>query len=161
MHKTEMDLRDICEMKEKLVSWMKEELEKGKDCVETAESGQVIDMIKDLSEVEKNCWKAEYYKAVTVAMEEYGDDDDDVMGYDNWRYASGRFAPTGRGHFAGYPNRNMVISGDKTRNPGTVYSADDGSEYGMRNIDDLKMGYPTPRMPTMHRSQTGNVITSR
>lgn len=162
MHKTEMDLRDICEMKEKLVSWMKEELEKGKDCVETAESGQVIDMIKDLSEVEKNCWKAAYYKTVTCAMLEAGDEDDGgMMGYDNWRYSSGRFAPTGRGHFAGYPNKNMVISGDKTRNPGTVYSADDNSEYGMRNIDDLKMGYPTPRMPTMHRSQTGNVITSR
>lgn len=29
-----------------------------------------VDMIKDLSESEKNCWKASYYRAITEAMEE-------------------------------------------------------------------------------------------
>lgn len=141
MHKTEMDLRDICEMKEKLTSWTKEELEKGKECVSTEELGQVVDMIKDFAEAEEKCWKACYYKTVIAAMK--SEDEDGSMGYDNWRYSSGRFAPTGRGHFAGYPMEDM----DHTRMPGTVYSTNDS------------MGYPN--MPKTHLSQTGTRVSSR
>lgn len=108
MHEVEAKVKTLCEMKEKLTSWVKEELEKGKDCVNTEEAGQVVDMIKDLADAEKNCWKAAYYKAVVEAMDEY-EDDVEVdpshvrrMGYDNYRYSSGRFAPKGHGHYAGH-----------------------------------------------------------
>lgn len=108
MHELEAKLKTICEMKEKLTSWTKEELEKGKDCVNTEEAGQVVDMIKDLAEAEEKCWKAAYYKAVVEAMDEH-EDEIDVdpsrvrrMGYDNYRYSSGRFAPKGHGHYAGH-----------------------------------------------------------
>lgn len=161
MHELEAKLRDICEMKEKLVSWTKEELEKGKECVNSYEAGQAVDMIKDLADAEKNCWKACYYKTVIAAMEgEFDEDDGGMLGYDNWRYSSGRFAPTGRGHFAGYNGDRT----DRTRNPGTVYERDDNPGYpmnpngGIYGIDDLK-GYPT--VPNMHRSQTGSTISSR
>lgn len=30
---------------------------------------KMVDMVKDLAEAEKNCWKAEYYRAVTEAMD--------------------------------------------------------------------------------------------
>ena len=38
---------------------------------------QTVDSIKDLAEAEKSCWEAEYYRAVTEAM------DDGKMGYDD------------------------------------------------------------------------------
>ena len=108
MHEIEEKVKPICEMKEKLISWTKEELDKGKDCVNTTETGDVVDMIKDLADAEKNIWKAAYYKAVVEAMIEY-DDEIEVdpsrvrrMGYDNYRYSSGKFAPKGHGHYVGH-----------------------------------------------------------
>ena len=41
---------------------------------------ETIDGIKDLAEAEKSCWEAEYYRAVTEAME------DGSMGYDGMGY---------------------------------------------------------------------------
>lgn len=108
MHEVEAKVKEICEMKDKLTSWMSAELDKGRECVNTEEAGEVVDMIKDLADAEKNIWKAAYYKAVVCAMDEY-EDDIEVdparvrrMGYDNYRYSSGRFAPKGHGHYAGH-----------------------------------------------------------
>lgn len=94
-----MDIMRIHEMKETLTEWAKDELGKGKECVCTEEMGQVIDMIKDLASAEKDCYEAKYYKSIVKAMEEATEG---RAGYDNWRYASGRFAPTGHGHFVGW-----------------------------------------------------------
>lgn len=153
MHKTEMDLRDICEMKEKLTSWLKEEFANGRETVDTCEAGQVVDMIKDFAEAEKDCWKAQYYKLMVCTIQETGD----MYGYNSNRYASGRYAPSGHGDYTmGYPENERMgnIKGlsdyDRTRMPGTVYAKNDS------------MGYPTvPTTPSTHRSQTGNVVTSR
>lgn len=80
------------------------EIEKGIENVNTEEMGEVIDMIKDLSE-------AEYYAAITKAMNEADEADimeklleygDDKRYYDRYRYADGRFAPKGRGKRRGY-----------------------------------------------------------
>lgn len=98
MHELETKLQDICCMKEKLTSWAKSELEKGKDCVDTKEMGEVVDMIKDLAEAEEKCVKACYYKTVIKAMGEY-DEEDGRMGYDNWRTPTGRFANKGTGMY--------------------------------------------------------------
>ena len=86
------------------------ELEKGTENVDTCEMGQVVDMIKDLNEAE---YKAVIVKAMKKAdeekeeydkmllrelKEEYGEDDGRRY-YDQYRYASGRFAPKGHGSY--------------------------------------------------------------
>lgn len=115
MHELEQKLKPIGEMKEKLTAWCKMELDKGKDCVDTKEMGEVIDMIKDLAEAEEKCVKAAMYKMDVRAMKER-EQTGGRMGYDNWRYSSGRFAPKGSGAYrpdesgrSGYP---MPAEGD-------------------------------------------------
>lgn len=93
-----MHIARIHKMLETLTEWAECELDKGKECVCTAEMGQVIDMIKDLSEAEKDCYEAKYNKQIYDAMK----DAENRSGYDHWRYSSGRFAPTGHGHRSGY-----------------------------------------------------------
>lgn len=53
-----------------------------------------VDMVKDLSEAEKSCWEAEYYRSVTEAMESSGYDGQmgmrgNQMGYDGMSGAQG------------------------------------------------------------------------
>ena len=50
--------------------------ERGIDRIDVQEAGMLADIVKDLSEAEKSCWEAEYYMAVTKAM------DSGSMGYD-------------------------------------------------------------------------------
>lgn len=47
---------------------------RGIDRVNVQEMGELVDIVKDLAEAEKDCWKAQYYRhAVTEAMEtKYG-----------------------------------------------------------------------------------------
>lgn len=87
-------LKDINEVKHALIDAVKMQVSSGIDKVDAGELGEVIDMIKDLASAEKDCMEACYYEAVTEAMDEDGEG---RMGYDRWRYASGRFAPKGRG----------------------------------------------------------------
>lgn len=113
MEKTKEAVSKICDLKEKFMSAACEEMGKGVQNVNTHEMGEVIDMIKDLAEAEEKCWKAMYYKQIVEAMEEASEEEElmakmgmfsqnDRMGFDNWRYASGRFAPKGHGHRSGY-----------------------------------------------------------
>lgn len=103
MHEMKAKMKDLECTKEKLMCWLKEEFEHGKEMVNTHEAGQVVDMIKDLAEAEEKCWKACYYMSIVKAMkEEEEEDDEERRGYDNYRYASGRFAPKGRGTRRGY-----------------------------------------------------------
>lgn len=117
MEKTKQAVHKLSDIKEKLVCAMEGELANGIQNVNTEEAGAVIDMIKDLADAEKNCYKACYYKSIIETMEEAKEDiEDEEMpwwarmfnpemmraGYDNWRYSSGRFAPKGRGHRSGY-----------------------------------------------------------
>lgn len=62
------DMYKICDMKDKLTNAMSSQLAMGLEGVDTAEAGQVIDMIKDLAQTEAYCRKAEYYKTVVEAM---------------------------------------------------------------------------------------------
>lgn len=99
------DLR-VEDMKEKLICFMTEVLSQDAITVECA--GQVVDMIKDLAETARNCREAEYYEAVTRAMEDYYPEYEDEMygqrmGYDGWRYANGQYAPKGHGHRGYHP----------------------------------------------------------
>lgn len=94
----EKKIHVITEMKDKLLSQLPLSLDEAS--VEV--NGQIVDMVKDLAQAEKDCWKACYYKSIVEAMKKEKDDGE-RYGYDKWRYASGEFAPKGRGHRSGYP----------------------------------------------------------
>lgn len=95
---------DICSAKKDLLDVFLGEIHtKGATSMDTMEAGQVVDMIKDLAEAEKACMEACYYETVIHTMNEYSEDDEnDRMGYNNRRYASGRYAPKGKGSVSGY-----------------------------------------------------------
>ena len=71
---------DICEMRKKLIEWTKEAMSGSPNSVDTQELGEVIDMIKDIYQLEYYCAKTKYYESVTEAMDEYGDTDHFKMG---------------------------------------------------------------------------------
>lgn len=105
-------VKELCDLKDQLMCSAKEAICKGIQNVDTQEMGEVTDMIKDLCEAEEKCWKACYYHQIVEAMKK-ADEEEKMyggrMGYDNWRYSSGRFAPSGRGRYdpAGYtPNED-------------------------------------------------------
>lgn len=114
---------EICELKERLITAANEHMNQGIQGVNTHEMGQVVDMIKDLCEAEEKIYKSCYYKTVVEAMEEEKEKEEFMakmgmrdmdgmgegrMGYDHWRYSSGRFAPTGHGHRSGYVDPERV-----------------------------------------------------
>lgn len=99
------DLDKIMDAKKKLTGWLHEELECGKEHVacHVEQLGDLVDMIKDLSEAEEKCVKACYYMEVLRDMNEEAAEMTEKYGYDHYRYSSGRFAPKGHGHYsAGY-----------------------------------------------------------
>lgn len=61
-----------------------------------AKAGLMVDMVKDLASVEKDCAEACYYSKIVEAMEE--EEMMGRMGYNSNRYASGRYAPSGHGN---------------------------------------------------------------
>lgn len=63
--------KDMYEIKNSLISQVKEQLNHNADCVDTHELGEVVDMIKDIAEYERNMYEACYYKSVTEAMHGY------------------------------------------------------------------------------------------
>lgn len=68
--------------------------EKGADRMNVQEVGMLADVVKDLAEAEKSCMEAEYYAAVTEAM------DEGSMGYDGMGYDKGQQG--GRDYRMGY-----------------------------------------------------------
>lgn len=97
MHKTKEAVEKLCSLKNQIVCWAELNTE-----IPVPQMGQVVDMIKDLSDAEEKLWKACYYHKLVEEME-HEKENGERYGYDNWRYSSGRFAPTGRGHRSGYP----------------------------------------------------------
>lgn len=144
----------ICEIKADLIENLKSEIKMaGFDKMDTDETGQIIDMIKDLAEAEKSHMEMCYYKKIVEAMEESEEEDDerhDRMGYNSRHYANGRFAPKGRGTRMGYiPDMMMqypYIYGyvndpdfeDNMRNRRMSYQP---SGAGNRSQSGSKMGY--------------------
>lgn len=102
------DLKKLCEIKKTLVCWLEQEISEGKEAVacHVEKLGELVDMIKDLAEAEEKCVKAKYYHTVTGAMEDYDEEEEGPMGYDGWRYSSGRYAPKGHGHYVGRSGYN-------------------------------------------------------
>lgn len=154
-----MDMYRIHDMLENVSEAATTELAKGTENVNTKEFGDVIDMIKDLTEAEKNKAEACYYNTLIDAMEEseYGEDYDEYgpmerRGYrsrdSRGRYASRRNYPmndkmwhddrmseweSGR---AGYSNgaygggsRGMSSSGNRGMTSGSANSSRYGYSY--------------------------------
>lgn len=110
------------------------------DTMDVETAGAIVDMIKDLAEVEEKCWKACYYKEIVCAMDEArGDEGGERMGYDTRRYASGRYAPKGHGHYS----------------PVHGYTPMYGPymDQHMMSEHDGMLGYP------MTKNQSGNTFT--
>lgn len=147
-------LKDISEMKHTLVEAAKAQMAQGVECVDTEEMGEVIDMIKDLAHAEKSCMEAAYYELVCEAMD---GGESERLGYDRWRYASGRFAPKGRGSVRGYlpPYRESdAITAEPMgydRSNGRTRS--NGSMYDSANMRANRYGY-TPETMGMHDGMT-------
>lgn len=155
-----MHIKRIHEMEEKLTEIALCEINKGIECVNTAEMGAVIDMIKDLACAEKEAREAkemekeeegekkenEYF--LKMLKEEYGDEEGEKRFYDNYRYkSSGRFAPKGKGSYM--PRGRRGYEEPMYHMPLEMYH--DYSPEELRDIDREKYGrlYYTP-------SNTGN-----
>ena len=132
--KDNASLKDISNAKKDLMEVFMAELHsKGAQQIDTEEAGAVIDMIKDLAEAEKCCMEACYYEKMIKSMEEDEESEADRMGYNNRRYASGRYAPKGRGTVMGYSPIRM----DKRWDDTDMYDRDkDGQRMGYTDVED-------------------------
>lgn len=126
MHK---ELNKVTEMKNTLICWAKNEIAKGCETCCTEELGEVIDMIKDLTETEEKCVKTMYYMNINEAMDEY---DDDRYGYNSRRYASGQYAPAGKGHLGYIETPHMTM-------PHRSQSGNIRSGYYSQPFEDFRM----------------------
>ncbi len=125
-----MDMYRIHGMLEDVSEAASTELAKGTDSVNTKEFGEVVDMIKDLSEAEKNKMEACYYKTLINAMEEseYGEDYDEYGPMERRGYSRGsRGGNRGRSNYSSRRN----------------YPMDEGMMYNQRYDEYMngRMGY--------------------
>lgn len=177
-----MHIKRIHEMEEKLTEIALCEINKGIECVNTAEMGAVIDMIKDLACAEKDAREAkemekeeedekeEEKHMLRMLKEENGmSEEDSRRFYDAWRYKSGRFAPKGRGTRRGYeepPYYHMTPDmmrehdpeywRDVDRKEGRMYFSEpvrmDGMKHEESRYDKAKRGYEETK--AMHKGNT-------
>lgn len=118
-----MDKYRIHEMLENVSEAASTELAKGTNMVNTKEFGEVVDMIKDLTEAEKNKMESCYYKTLISAMEEseYGEDydeygpiEDERMGYSRGSGGrSGRRGYRSRDSRGRYSRRNYPMEDER------------------------------------------------
>lgn len=164
------DLEKVCDAMDKLLDWIDCEVSEGKENVacHIDAFGKLVDAAKDMGELEEKLVKARYYHTVTEAMLDYEEDEEESerYGYDNWRYASGRYAPKGHGHRSGYSNpfRGRVNIHEPMMD-GTIrmgYPMDrdrDMSKYG-RNYDEYieaKRHYTESRKDTDHKMMNDRI----
>lgn len=144
-------IKTLKETKEKLIDALNGKMSMGIENVDAQEAGEVTDMIKDLAEAEKECWEAAYYESIVKAMK----DSDDVKGYDDWRYASGRYAPKGRGTYEGYTPTYPAVYSDQM---GYTDRMNDGRNdmrgYEGDPMDELAKLWQEADMDTKHRMKS-------
>lgn len=148
MHKTMEEVTKICEMRNPIEAYMCGIINGNCDAMNYEQAGAFIDMIKDLYESEKNAWKACYYRKMVEGMEPPAEEERDrymrgPMGYDNWRYSSGRFAPTGKGHRSGYMMDDEIYERDNLDKYG--YTGPDrmwDRDRSAQDSDRDRYGYP-------------------
>lgn len=165
-----MDIKRMHCMIEKLAECAEKQFDNGIESVDTAEMGQVTDMLKDLAE-------AMYYRTLTKAMDD--SDPEEIMEmferygdggrryYDHYRYADGRFAPKGRGTYRrGYDEppyyhmtpemyRSMENYRDMDRRDGRMYYTEPSMNSGVHTesrYDMAKRNYTESK--ELHRGNT-------
>lgn len=138
MHELMAELEKIKFSKKTLMDWLECELSAGMGNADGKELGAATDMIKDLAEAAEKCVKAKYYEDLIHYMHDNEEDDSEVYGYDPYRYASGRFAPKGRGHRTGYHWPPYV----NPRLPWPMTGHAEHDAEGMFEVGMEKMGYP-------------------
>lgn len=165
-----MDIKRMHCMIEKLAECAEKQFDNGIESVDTAEMGQVTDMLKDLAE-------AMYYRTLTKAMDD--SDPEEIMEmferygdygrryYDHYRYADGRFAPKGRGSYRrGYDEppyyhmtpemyRSMENYRDMDRRDGRMYYTEPSMNSGVHTesrYDMAKRNYTESK--ELHRGNT-------
>lgn len=165
-----MDIKRMHCMIEKLAECAEKQFDNGIESVDTAEMGQVTDMLKDLAE-------AMYYRTLTKAMDD--SDPEEIMEmferygdggrryYDHYRYADGRFAPKGRGTYRrGYDEppyyhmtpemyRSMENYRDMDRQDGRMYYTEPSMNSGVHTesrYDMAKRNYTESK--ELHRGNT-------
>lgn len=165
-----MDIKRMHCMIEKLAECAEKQFDNGIESVDTAEMGQVTDMLKDLAE-------AMYYRTLTKAMDD--SDPEEIMEmferygdggrryYDHYRYEDGRFAPKGRGTYRrGYDEppyyhmtpemyRNMENYRDMDRRDGRMYYTEPSMNSGVHTesrYDMAKRNYTESK--ELHRGNT-------
>lgn len=89
-------IEDMKHIKKTLASWLKEEVNHGKECFDTKSCGEVSDIIKDMAEAIKECYEACYYKTIIEAMNEGREPS---YGYNHRHMSNGEFASSGKGHY--------------------------------------------------------------
>jgi hypothetical protein len=165
-----MDIKRMHCMIEKLAECAEKQFDNGIESVDTAEMGQVTDMLKDLAE-------AMYYRTLTKAMDDSGPEeimemferygDGGRRYYDHYRYADGRFAPKGRGTYRrGYDEppyyhmtpemyRSMENYRDIDRRDGRMYYTEPSMNSGVHTesrYDMAKRNYTESK--ELHRGNT-------
>ena len=98
--------------------------EKGVERMNVQEAGMLADVVKDLAEAEKSCWEAEYYMAVTEAMQ------DGSMGYDGMGYGNDSRGTQDMQHgyrrgYRGQPRDSMGRYSSRRGYGGMAYGHDD------------------------------------
>ena len=149
-----MDMYRIHDMLEDVSEAATTELAKGTEQVNTKEFGDVVDMIKDLTEAEKNKWQSCYYKTIVEAMEdsEYGEDydwsgpDEDRLGYTRMRDSMSRYTSSRRG----YNSRGRRNYNEMMEDPRYMDEMEMNRMYGGR------MGYSNGAYGGGRRGQTMN-----
>ena len=112
---------------------------------EMHDTGQVnpesIDAVKDLADAEKSCWEAEYYRAVTEAMEDGQMGYDDGMGYHGSRGGMGYDrqggSNQGRGYRRGYERESRRGYRGQSRDSMGRYTSRRGYRKESYGHDDL------------------------
>ena len=139
-----MDVKRMHDMIETLTECAKHEFDKGVENIDTKEMGDVIDMIKDLAE-------AEYYRKISIAMDEseYGEDYDYMGAYDEYERKGYRGQPRSK------TSGRFMRRGDGRRSYMPMMYEHDYDWDNMQSDRDIdrhlgRMGYTEP----MHKDET-------
>lgn len=142
-----MKSEEMKEIKNTLLSWVKEEVGSGKECFHVESVGEVVDMIKDLAEAEKECAEACYYMIVSSAMLEGEEEPSYGMGYNHRHMSNGQFASSGKGHMV-YGYHKPYIDQEPYING---YLHDPNFKDEMKSM----MGYDSEKYPRKRASKYG------
>lgn len=138
----------LSKIENELLEMMERQTMRGLESVDAQELGEVVDMVKDVAE-------AKYYCSIVLAMQE----EEGPMGYNNRRYANGRYAPKGRGSM-GYEPMGGMWEDDRWDGPmgysgGSQNGSHSASGYsggsmqtGPQNGSQGSMGYSGNQMRT-------------